>query len=726
MINRRHRSKGSDTPSPSDDSGIYAHVRESVRHVRRVQGVLGLLVMVAFMILTWVTYNQVTQQLRDQVAQKLEALLQANVTAVQLWLEAQRKTVEDTAKAPGIVEVTERIVDSKGEAQEKARADLDERLRPLMTPGREYALLSLDRKVLASSVARVVGETADPDALLERVIDLGSAVSGPRPRMLAHDPEEQSEVVVAAGAMVGTPPQAILVYATDVAPFVRRIRVARWGESGEVYAFDRNGVMLTPSRFGDILRRARVIPSNVESSALEMRIVSPGVDLTAGEEVSPESLENRPLTVMAAEATRGESGENVSGYRGYLGNEVVGAWTWLEEYDFGVATEVSSNDALASVAVLQRSYALLVALAAFAMLGFGLLGRWHLRLRDESSLVSQRLDRLARAIQPLSAALENEPAAVLLANQKLEVIYANPAATVFFRHTGPFVGTRVNDLFASLSPELREALLEGRDTIVSRSNDGSEETVLVTTREMNLEGKPHALYTLRPITREVRRQEVEHWKKLIRILSHELNNALAPITSLVTSAKKLAKQGDCSPQLDRALDTISDRTSHLLGFLETYRSVARLPRPSPKEVAWEPFIRGLEASANFQLDGSFPARAGYFDPAQIERVLENLLKNAVEAGSPPEETLLRVDDEEGGMRIQVLDRGSGMRKQVLEQAMLPFYSTKRSGTGVGLALSREIVEAHGGRLTLANRDGGGTVATCFLPHRSETLYGTSQ
>jgi signal transduction histidine kinase len=106
---------------------------------------------------------------------------------------------------------------------------------------------------------------------------------------------------------------------------------------------------------------------------------------------------------------------------------------------------------------------------------------------------------------------------------------------------------------------------------------------------------------------------------------------------------------------------------------------------------------------------------GWFDRAQLEQALINLLKNAHEAGGPSGEVELAVQQLTGEQRIEVRDRGPGMSETVLAQALLPFYSTKRQGTGLGLALSREIVEAHGGRIRLANREGGGLCVALALP-----------
>ena len=133
---------------------------------------------------------------------------------------------------------------------------------------------------------------------------------------------------------------------------------------------------------------------------------------------------------------------------------------------------------------------------------------------------------------------------------------------------------------------------------------------------------------------------------------------------------------------------------------------------------WGEFLGQLQHIFPFHNPGGAPEQPGYFDSSQVQQALINLLKNAREAGSPPQDIELSVAAaEDGGTRIQVQDRGRGMEEDVLRQALLPFYSSKNTGTGLGLPLCREIMEAHGGTLRIQNREGGGTAVTCWLPSR---------
>jgi signal transduction histidine kinase len=265
-------------------------------------------------------------------------------------------------------------------------------------------------------------------------------------------------------------------------------------------------------------------------------------------------------------------------------------------------------------------------------------------------------------------------------------------------------------------------LIANQDGLFSVDVDGETETFHLAQKSFRLYGRNHRMYLIKRLTRELSRQEVQTWKKVIRVISHELNNSLAPISSLAHSGRELARKG-APEKLKPVFDTIEDRARHLHGFIAGYAEFAKLPQPRIAPVAWPEFLAGLARQYRFAVVGEIPQRPAAFDRAQIEQVLINLLKNAHEAGGPADavELALTLRAGERGavagemLRIEVRDRGSGMSEAVLASALLPFYSTKRSGTGLGLALAREIVEAHGGRIALANRDGGGLAVTLSLP-----------
>jgi nitrogen fixation/metabolism regulation signal transduction histidine kinase len=250
--------------------------------------------------------------------------------------------------------------------------------------------------------------------------------------------------------------------------------------------------------------------------------------------------------------------------------------------------------------------------------------------------------------------------------------------------------------------------------------EGEPQVYHLSQRRFHLNAQPQQLLLLKQLTRELAAQEVAVWKKVIRVIAHELNNSLAPITSLAHSGRLLAQE---HAQLDRVFTTIGDRAAHLASFIDGYARFAKLPRPLPTAVDWPQFMDRLRGAMAFELEGALPSRQGYFDASQLEQVMINLLKNAAESGSRPEEITVTVRDRGDDSVLEVADRGSGLTENVLRDALLPFYSTKATGTGLGLTLCREIVEAHGGRLSLANRtdaksDGTitGAVVTLWIPY----------
>jgi signal transduction histidine kinase len=261
---------------------------------------------------------------------------------------------------------------------------------------------------------------------------------------------------------------------------------------------------------------------------------------------------------------------------------------------------------------------------------------------------------------------------------------------------------------------LREAIGRGGDGLFTIGDGEDEEVFHLARRSFSLNGRPHELLLLRQLTQELRRQEVQTWKKVIRVISHELNNSLAPLTSLAHSGAELVRRGQ-TERLPQILATIEERTRHLESFILGYARFAKLPAPRLDRHHWAAFLATLADQVQFNLLGEVPDEAHAFDAAQMEQALLNLLKNAHESGSPADAVSLELRRQHGMLRIEVQDRGPGMSEAVLANALVPFYSTKRSGTGLGLALAREIAEAHGGRITLANREGGGLAVTIFLP-----------
>ncbi|MGH6692955.1 MAG: sensor histidine kinase [Gammaproteobacteria bacterium] len=325
----------------------------------------------------------------------------------------------------------------------------------------------------------------------------------------------------------------------------------------------------------------------------------------------------------------------------------------------------------------------------------------------------ERLELFQRELL-LDTVIQATPLALVLTNAADRIVYSNVAARQLFYGGRRLEGLEFAAALAQQPRALRDALAADGDTLFTVELAGEQQVFHLSQRRFLLNAQAHRLVLLKQLTRELAAQEVATWKKVIRVIAHELNNSLAPISSLAHSGQALAVKPDAT-RLARVFTTIEERASHLATFIDGYARFAKLPRPRLAGVAWRELLHGFGDGLTFRVVGPLPATEARVDAAQMEQVLINLIKNALESGSPEDDVTIAVSERHGGFALEVADRGSGLSEEVLRDALLPFYSTKPKGTGLGLTLCREIVDAHGGRLSIANRDGGGATVTVWLP-----------
>ncbi len=236
------------------------------------------------------------------------------------------------------------------------------------------------------------------------------------------------------------------------------------------------------------------------------------------------------------------------------------------------------------------------------------------------------------------------------------------------------------------------------------------------------DGVPHTLLVLADVRVPLQEEEQAAWKRLIRVLGHELSNSLAPIKSIAGSllARVDNLQADVSTASDfrRGLGVVESRADALHRFVQSYRMLAQLPPPHLRPIAIAPLIERvalLEQRHPVQLEPG-PAVLLNADPDQLEQMLINLLANAVDASlsNPAYPVAVSWAATDANVQIVIEDRGLGIANP--ENLFVPFYTTKTTGSGIGLALAQQIARAHGGEISLTNRgDGQGARATVLLP-----------
>lgn len=284
----------------------------------------------------------------------------------------------------------------------------------------------------------------------------------------------------------------------------------------------------------------------------------------------------------------------------------------------------------------------------------------------------------------------------------------------------------------SVSPGLVRTLtgLKPRERALVRIERPDEQLQLaLQASEFKLRAKTHILVSIQDIRSELEAKEVDAWQKLIRVLTHEIMNSMTPITSLAETAQGLiagvgtAGDPEARSDIEVALRTIAKRSQGLLHFVDGYRSLTRIPDPKLKFVpARELFERAgrllqgplAESGARLATSTRPETLELLADPELLEQALINLLLNAADAVRGRADARIELAaylDERGRPVLQVRDNGTGIPAENLDKVFVPFFSTKEGGSGVGLSLSRQIMQLHNGTITVSSRPGEETVFT---------------
>jgi len=282
--------------------------------------------------------------------------------------------------------------------------------------------------------------------------------------------------------------------------------------------------------------------------------------------------------------------------------------------------------------------------------------------------------------------------------------------------------------------KLYQAIIEtesGKSNLYKGSN---EMYLTIQATELRIRGNDVRLITLQNIQPELQKQELEAWQNLTRVLRHEIMNSITPISSLTSTLKDVLHydlkecdghfelKSESAEDLKEGLNTIENRSKGLIKFIDAYREYTSLPKPKLKSIRLKELIEKVatlmrpdikRSNINFSYTCSSEYLTIQADEEMIEQVLINLLKNAVEALAETENPTLELRGEydESSVKISVIDNGSGIIKEAIEKIFVPFYTTKRTGSGIGLSLSRQIMQMHNGSISVESAPDVMTVFT---------------
>ena len=330
-------------------------------------------------------------------------------------------------------------------------------------------------------------------------------------------------------------------------------------------------------------------------------------------------------------------------------------------------------------------------------------------------------DRLAGELRYLEGLIDDLPVAVLRVDGNGRVALVNKAARRLLATPG---GTHRDD-FAGLGPTFAQRLTGGApgEEILTLQLEGRSQRVLLRTATLVRLGQHSRVLSLQPIQETLDAVEMAAQTDLVRVLTHEILNSLTPVTSLAATAAELLADADggADPRIrdaQLAVSTLSRRAQGLGRFIEAYRAVARPPQLCRQDFAAKPWADELARVFTAQAPG-LPLALEVApvdleldaDPDLLAQVLINLLKNAAQAleGQTQPRIALRLHAQPPSTVIEVQDNGPGVPSSLRGDVFLPFFTTRATGTGVGLNLARQIVVAHGGSIDVLDAPGGGAL-----------------
>ncbi len=370
---------------------------------------------------------------------------------------------------------------------------------------------------------------------------------------------------------------------------------------------------------------------------------------------------------------------------------------------------------------------------------FGQLSQTYNRILE--TIQQAHLERESQ-YQLLETVVHQAQVGILLENQQGRLSILNPAAREILHLPAETAST---DILRRYAPTFHQNIfkVEGnKETVFSLTHEnGLQSHISAIRHSLRLMNQSFVLVTFQDIGREMEQKEAEAWHKLIRTLSHEIMNSVTPISSLTETGLHLLG-GDNQPvdqeradKLKRALRAIERRSSGLYDFVNDVRQLIRIPEAKMTPIPVQSLLQGVMDLMGSKLDEAGIRSSLQVNPSgmvleadhqQVEQVIINLITNAMEAFSdfnPPQQAFsprltIRAYRENSHLRIDIADNGKGLEPNDLEKVFIPFYSTKKSGSGIGLSLCRQIMHQHDGQVTVHSEPNKGSVFSLWFAEKN--------
>lgn len=281
------------------------------------------------------------------------------------------------------------------------------------------------------------------------------------------------------------------------------------------------------------------------------------------------------------------------------------------------------------------------------------------------------------------------------------------------------------DQLAELDPSLpglMRAIEPGSQQLLQSKLRGVPAELRVSVSEIRMDGGIDRLYSIENLSGELTAREASAWRNLIRVLTHEIMNTLTPVTSLAQTTAALLDNPDAKDDVRKAIQTIARRSEGLTEFVLRYRELLKVPQPVAAIVSVSHALHGIETLMSGELedvqvdvDVSPVSLEVSADASLLDQVLVNLVRNSLDAIKDVSRPRLELNGRLsfGRVLISVIDNGPGIDDETIEQIFVPFFTTKREGSGIGLSLSRQIMTAHGGEIAVESSNDGTIVRLVF-------------